>query len=54
MKISFFRDLAEDSSNWKIRIKQKWPGQYPALPPDYPVDWTKACIGKFFFRGTLA
>jgi len=41
-----FRDLAEDSSNWKIRIKQKWPGQYPALPPDYPVNWTKACIER--------
>eukprot|EP00088_Acartia_fossae_P010254 TRINITY_DN1509_c0_g1_i1.p1 TRINITY_DN1509_c0_g1~~TRINITY_DN1509_c0_g1_i1.p1 ORF type:complete len:404 (-),score=82.95 TRINITY_DN1509_c0_g1_i1:254-1465(-) len=40
---TLFRDLAEDSSNWRIRVRRRWPGQYPALPPDYPINWTHAC-----------
>jgi len=43
---TLFRDLAENSNNWKIRIKQRWVGQYPPLPPDYPIDWTQACIDR--------
>jgi len=41
-----FRDLAEDEATWKIRIQRRWPGQYPALPPDNSFDWTRACIAR--------
>eukprot|EP00092_Neocalanus_flemingeri_P006727 GFUD01007267.1.p1 GENE.GFUD01007267.1~~GFUD01007267.1.p1 ORF type:complete len:429 (-),score=115.95 GFUD01007267.1:225-1511(-) len=41
---TYFNTIAKDEATWKIRIAKRWPGQYPAIPPPQPFDWTMACI----------
>ena len=42
---SQFLSISLDQSNWRIRLSERWPGQYPAVPTRN-VDWTKACIAR--------
>ena len=43
---TYFNSIAKDEATWKIRIAKRWPGQYPAIPPSHPFDWTMACIAR--------
>jgi len=43
---TYFNSIAKDEATWKIRIAKRWPGQYPAIPPSQPFDWTMACIAR--------
>jgi len=43
---TYFHSIAKDEATWKIRIAKQWPGQYPAIPPNAPFDWTLACIAR--------
>ena len=39
-----FMSLSKNQSTWRIRVSERWPGQYPAVPAD--IDWTRACIAR--------
>jgi len=39
-----FLSLSKNQSTWRIRVSERWPGQYPAVPAD--IDWTRACIAR--------
>jgi len=42
---SQFLSISRDQSNWRIRLSERWPGQYPAVPTRN-LDWTQACIAR--------
>ena len=40
-----FLSLSRDESSWRIRLGERWPGQYPAVPSS-SMDWSQACIAR--------
>ena len=37
--------LSRDESSWRIRLSERWPGQYPAVPTSN-IDWSRAVIAR--------
>ena len=40
-----FLNISRDESSWRIRLTERWPGQYPAVPTRN-IDWSQACIAR--------
>jgi len=43
---TYFQNISNDQSTWKIRIQKRWPWPYPACPPNPTFNWAEACISR--------
>ena len=40
-----FLSISRDESSWRIRLSERWPGQFPAVPSTN-ITWSRACIAR--------